>query len=170
MSTAARPIAFLLGSDSDLPVLESAFEVLQQLGIGFHVRILSAHRTPDEASEFARTAKQNGIRVLIGVAGMAAHLAGALAAHSSLPVLGVPVDAGPMRGEDALFATAMMPPGVPVAAMGIGKAAGKNAALMTVRILALSDATIAQQLEELRQRDRSAVLLKDQQVRSRFGC
>lgn len=169
MST-ARPIAFLLGSDSDLPVLESAFSALQQMGIGFHVRVLSAHRTPDEACEFARTAKQNGIQVLIGVAGMAAHLAGALAAHSTLPVLGVPVDAGPMRGEDALYSTAMMPPGVPVAAMGIGKAAGKNAALMAVRILALSDAAIAKKLDDSRAAERKAVLAKDQEVRARFGC
>lgn len=169
MST-ARPIAFLLGSDSDLPVLESAFAALQQMGIGFHVRILSAHRTPEEACEFARTAKQNGIHVLIGVAGMAAHLAGALAAHSSLPVLGVPVDSGPMRGEDALYSTAMMPPGVPVAAMGIGKAAGKNAALMAVRILALSDPAIAKKLEDSRNAERKAVLAKDQEVRARFGC
>jgi phosphoribosylaminoimidazole carboxylase PurE protein len=169
MST-ARPIAFLLGSDSDLPVLESAFSALQQMGIGFHVRVLSAHRTPDEACEFARTAKQNGIQVLIGVAGMAAHLAGALAAHSTLPVLGVPVDAGPMRGEDALYSTAMMPPGVPVAAMGIGKAAGKNAALMAVRILALSDAGIAKKLDDSRAAERKAVLAKDQEVRARFGC
>lgn len=169
MST-ARPIAFLLGSDSDLPVLESAFSALQQMGIGFHVRILSAHRTPDEACEFARTAKQNGIHVLIGVAGMAAHLAGALAAHSTLPVLGVPVDSGPMRGEDALYSTAMMPPGVPVAAMGIGKAAGKNAALMAVRILALSDPAIAKKLDDSRAAERKAVLAKDQEVRARFGC
>ncbi len=169
MST-ARPIAFLPGSDSDLPVLESAFSALQQMGIGFHVRVLSAHRTPDEACEFARTAKQNGIQVPIGVAGMAAHLAGALAAHSTLPVLGVPVDASPMRGEDAFYSTAMMPPGVPVAAMGIGKAAGKNAALMAVRILALSDVGIAKTLDDSRAAERKAVLAKDQEVRARFGC
>ncbi len=166
----SRPIAFLLGSDNDLPVLEGAFAALQALGIGFHVRILSAHRTPDEACEFARSAQQNGIKVLVGVAGMAAHLAGALAAHSTLPVLGVPVDSGPLGGEDALLSTAMMPPGIPVAAMGIGKAAGKNAALFAVRILALSDPAIAAQLQELRQQERTATLQKDQQVRARFGC
>src|SRR5204862_3364454 len=93
--TTSRPVAFLLGSDSDLPTLEGAFKTLQELGVGFHVRVLSAHRTPDEACQFARTAKEQGVRVLIGVAGMAAHLAGALAAHSLLPVIGVPIDSGP---------------------------------------------------------------------------
>ena len=95
-----RPVAFVLGSDSDLTTLQGAFDVLGKLEIGFHVRILSAHRTPEEASTFAREAKQNGIHVLIGAAGMAAHLAGALAAQSLVPVLGIPVDAGPLRGED----------------------------------------------------------------------
>lgn len=165
-----RPIAFVLGSDSDLPVLEGAFAALQELGIGFHVRILSAHRTPDEAGEFARSAPTHGIRVLIGVAGMAAHLAGALAAHSALPVLGVPVDAGPLRGEDALLSTAMMPPGVPVAATGIGKAAAKNAALFAVRILALGDRAIAERLEASRCAERDRTLAKDREVRARFGC
>lgn len=165
-----RPIAFLLGSDSDLPVLESAFTSLKELGIGFHVRILSAHRTPDEACEFARNARQNGVRVLVGVAGMAAHLAGALAAHSTLPVLGVPVDAGPLAGEDALLSTAMMPPGIPVAAMGIGKAAAKNAALFAVRILALQDPAIAERLEQQRQAERDKTLAKDREVRAKYGC
>lgn len=168
--TSTRPIAFLLGSDSDLPVLESAFAALQELGIGFHVRILSAHRTPDEAAHFARTAREQGVQVLIGVAGMAAHLAGALAAHSLLPVLGVPVDAGPLRGEDALLSTAMMPPGIPVAATGIGKAAGKNAALFAARILALSDPAIAKKLEQSRAAERDKTLAKDAEVRARYGC
>ena len=168
--TTARPIAFLLGSDSDLPVLEGAFQTLQEMGIGFHVRILSAHRTPEEACEFARNAKENGVRVLIGVAGMAAHLAGALAAHSALPVIGVPVDSGPLRGEDALLSTVMMPPGIPVAATGIGKAAAKNAALFAVRILALSDTGIAEQLEVSRAAERTKTLAKDREVRAKYGC
>jgi phosphoribosylaminoimidazole carboxylase PurE protein len=170
MATTDKPIAFLLGSDSDLPVLEGAFASLQELGVGFHVRVLSAHRTPDEAAAFARDAQKNGIKVLIGVAGMAAHLAGALAAHSTLPVLGVPVDAGPLQGHDALLSTAMMPPGIPVAAMGIGKAAGKNAALLAVRILALSDAALAQKLTAGRAKERDKTLAKDAEVRKRFDC
>ena len=165
-----RPIAFLLGSDSDLPVLEGAFATLAELGVGFHVRVLSAHRTPDEACEFAQKARGNGIKVLIGVAGLAAHLAGALAAHSTLPVLGVPVDTGPMRGEDALLSTVMMPPGIPVAATGIGKPAAKNAALLAVRILALGDPELAARLEEARAREREKTLAKDREVRQRFGC
>ncbi len=165
----ARPVAFVLGSDSDLPALEGAFEVLQRLDIGFQVRVLSAHRTPEEAAAFARDAGDNGIKVLIGVAGMAAHLAGALAAHSSLPVLGVPIEAGPLRGEDALLSTCMMPPGIPVAATGIGKAAAHNAALLAARILALGDAALAQRLRELRDAERSKTLAKDRAVRERFG-
>lgn len=165
-----RPIAFLLGSDSDLPALEGAFKSLDELGVKFHVRVLSAHRTPDEACEFARSARENGIKVLIGVAGMAAHLAGALAAHSTLPVLGVPIDSGPMRGEDALYSTAMMPPGIPVAATGIGKAAAKNAALMAVRILALSDPELTGRLDAARAEEREKTLAKDRKVRERFGC
>lgn len=168
--TNSRPVAFLLGSDSDLPSLEGAFKILEDLGIGFHVRILSAHRTPDEAGHFARTAKEQGVRVLIGVAGMAAHLAGALAAHSQLPVLGVPIDSGPLRGEDALLSTVMMPPGIPVAATGIGQAAAKNAALFAARILALSDQRIADQLDLLRAAERDKTLAKDRDVRARFQC
>ncbi|MBL8755499.1 MAG: 5-(carboxyamino)imidazole ribonucleotide mutase [Planctomycetes bacterium] len=168
--TTVRPVAFLLGSDSDLPALEGAFKTLTDLGIGFHVRILSAHRTPDEACGFARTAKEQGVKVLVGVAGMAAHLAGALAAHSTLPVIGVPIDSGPLRGEDALLSTVMMPPGIPVAATGIGQAAAKNAALFAVRILALSDESIAQKLEALRAAERDKTLAKDKEVRARFGC
>ena len=169
-TTTSRPVAFLLGSDSDLPALEGAFKTLQELGVGFHVRVLSAHRTPDEACSFARTAKEQGVRVLVGVAGMAAHLAGALAAHSPLPVIGVPIDSGPLRGEDALLSTVMMPPGIPVAATGIGQAAAKNAALFAVRILALSDPSLATKLDALRAAERDKTLAKDRDVRARFGC
>lgn len=165
-----RPIAFLLGSDSDLPTLEGAFRTLTDLGIGFHVRVLSAHRTPEEACGFARDARENGVKVLIGVAGMAAHLAGALAANSPLPVIGVPIDSGPLRGEDALLSTVMMPPGIPVAATGIGQAAAKNAALFAVRILALGDPAIAAKVEGLRVSEREKTLAKDREVRARFGC
>jgi phosphoribosylaminoimidazole carboxylase PurE protein len=165
-----RPIAFLMGSDSDLPALEGAFEVLNELEIGFHVRVLSAHRTPDVAAEFAQNARENGIKVLIGVAGMAAHLAGALAAHSTLPVLGVPIDAGPMRGEDALLSTSMMPPGVPVGTLGIGKSGAVNAALLAARILALSDPALAGRVDALRDAERDKTLDKDRAVRERFGC
>jgi phosphoribosylaminoimidazole carboxylase PurE protein len=165
-----RPIAFLLGSDSDLPSLEAAFTLLEELQIGFHVRILSAHRTPEEATSFARQAQNNGIRVLIGVAGLAAHLAGMLAAHSNLPVLGVPVDAGPLRGEDALLSTVMMPPGIPVGTLGIGKTGARNAALFAARILALGDPQLAERLAGMREKQRADTLEKDRSVRDRFGC
>ena len=165
-----KPVAFLLGSDSDLPDLEGAFSVLEQLQIGFHVRILSAHRTPSEASGFARDAEQNGIRVLIGVAGLAAHIAGALAAHTNLPVLGVPVDAGPLRGHDALLSTVMMPPGIPVGTLGIGKSGARNAALFAARILALGDEDLAVRLSDLREQEREKTLKKDRAVRDRFNC
>ncbi len=168
--TDTRPVAFLMGSDSDLPAIEGALKTLDELEVKYHVRVLSAHRTPDEAVDFARNAKKNGVKVLIGVAGMAAHLAGALASHSNLPVLGVPIDSGPLRGEDALLATVMMPPGIPVAATGIGKAAAKNAALLAVRILALSDAALSDRLDALRSADRQKSLKKDAAVRERFGC
>lgn len=165
-----RPIAFVLGSDSDLPTLEGAFDALKKLEVGFSVRVLSAHRTPEDAAAFAKQARDDGVRVLIGVAGLAAHLAGALAAHSPLPVLGVPVDAGPMRGEDALYSTAMMPPGTPVAAMGIGKAAATNAALFAVRILALADDSVRERLDRYRQAQREKALEKDRKVRDQYGC
>ena len=165
-----RPVAFLLGSDSDLPALEGAFEILKILQIGFHVRILSAHRTPREATGFARDAEKNGIRVLIGVAGLAAHIAGALAAHTNLPVLGVPVDAGPLRGHDALLSTVMMPPGIPVGTLGIGKSGARNAALFAARILALGDEDLAKRLSEMREHERDKTLKKDRAVRDRFNC
>ena len=160
----------MLGSDSDLPSLEGAFQALEELQIGFHVRILSAHRTPKEATDFAQQAKSKGVQVLIGVAGLAAHIAGALAAHSTLPVLGVPVDAGPLRGEDALLSTVMMPPGIPVGTLGIGKSGARNAALFAARILALKDQDLATRLDELRDKERRKTLSKDSSVRKRFDC
>lgn len=166
----SHPIAFVLGSDSDLPVLEGAFLILDELGVAFHVRILSAHRTPEQACGFARDARAKGYRVLIGAAGMAAHLAGALAAHSSLPVLGIPIDAGPLKGQDALLSTVMMPPGVPVGTLGIGSSGAKNAALLAVRILALSDAGLAGRLEAYVAADRERTLGKDREVQARFGA
>ena len=165
-----KPIAFLMGSDSDLPSLEGAFDILNKLEIGFHVRVLSAHRTPEQAATFAQEAEANGVKVLIGCAGMAAHLAGALAAHSLVPVLGVPIDAGPLSGEDALLSTAMMPPGIPVGTMGIGKSGAKNAALLAARIVALSDDSVAARLRAYREADKNKTLEKDQAVRDRFNC
>jgi phosphoribosylaminoimidazole carboxylase PurE protein len=164
-----KPVAFLLGSDSDLPTLEGGFKILDELEIGYHVRILSAHRTPEEATNFAKGAKDQGIKVLVGAAGMAAHLAGALAAHSRLPVLGIPVDAGPLKGQDALLSTVMMPPGIPVGTLGIGSSGAKNAALLAARILALSDDALAARLEAFTEADRMKTLAKDEAVRAERG-
>ncbi len=133
-------VAVVMGSDSDLPVMQSCIEQLKAFGIEPIVRIISAHRTPDIAADFADNAQANGIRVIIAAAGMAAHLAGALAGRTTLPVIGVPLAAaqGP-AGLDALLSTVQMPPGVPVASMAIGKAGAKNAAIFAVQILALAD-------------------------------
>jgi phosphoribosylamine--glycine ligase len=165
----AKPVTFVLGSDSDLPTIEGGLAILTKLEIGHSVRILSAHRTPEQACALARGAKESGIKVLIGVAGMAAHLAGALAAHSLVPVLGIPVDAGPLKGQDALLSTVMMPPGVPVGTLGIGRSGAKNAALLAARILALSDEGVAARLEAFVEADRENTLAKDRDVQERYS-
>jgi phosphoribosylaminoimidazole carboxylase PurE protein len=155
-------IAVVMGSDSDLKVMESCTEQLREFGLQATVRILSAHRTPQLAAEFAETAAQRGIQVIIAAAGMAAHLAGALAARTTLPVIGVPLaaDTG-VGGLDALLSTVQMPPGVPVATMGIGKAGAKNAAILAAEILALTDPALRDKLVEFRKRQEQAVREKD---------
>ena len=165
----AKPVTFVLGSDSDLPTIEGGLKILTELEIGHSVRILSAHRTPEEARALAQGAKESGIKVLIGVAGMAAHLAGALAANSLVPVLGIPVEAGPLKGQDALLSTVMMPPGVPVGTLGIGSSGAKNAALLAARILALSDDGIAERLAAFVEADRQKTLAKDRDVQSGYA-
>lgn len=137
-------VGIIMGSDSDLAVMEEAAKVLKQFGIPFSVTVASAHRTPAKAASFAEKAYAADMRVIIAGAGMAAHLAGVLAAHTTLPVIGVPIDAGPLQGMDALLSTVQMPPGVPVASMGIGKAGAKNAGLFAVQILAQNDPKLTQ--------------------------
>ena len=151
-----------MGSDSDLPVMQSCIDQLKDFGIAPIVRIISAHRTPDIAADFADSAIENGIKVIIAAAGMAAHLAGALAAKTILPVIGVPLAAsqGP-AGLDALLSTAQMPPGVPVATMAIGKAGAKNAAIFAVEILALNNKELAAKLAEFRKAQSQKVIQKD---------
>jgi phosphoribosylamine--glycine ligase len=137
---AATPqVGIVLGSDSDLPQMEGALDVLDGFAVGYEITVASAHRTPDRAAEFARTARDRGLRVLIAAAGGAAHLAGALAANCTLPVVGVPLAATTLAGFDALLATVQMPPGVPVATVGVGSWGAQNAAILAVQILALSD-------------------------------
>ena len=156
------PVAVVMGSDSDMAVMESCITQLRDFGIEPAVRIISAHRTPQVAAEFADSAHKNGIKVIIAAAGMAAHLAGALAARTTLPVIGVPLISGSgLEGVDALLSTTQMPPGVPVATMPIGKAGAKNAAILAVQILALSDESLAQKLTEFKKAQEKKVIEKD---------
>ena len=154
-----KKVALVLGSDSDWPVIKPAREQLKSYGIDYEVRVLSAHRTPEEAAEYARQARDHGFGVIICAAGMAAHLAGAFAAHTILPVIGIPVKGGMLDGLDALLSTVQMPPGIPVAAVTVNGA--KNAAILAAEILAVSDSTLAAKLSEERENIRRQTLGKD---------
>ena len=151
-----------MGSDSDLPVIQKATDMLKAFAVPFEVHIYSAHRTPVEARDFALSARDNGFGVLIAAAGMAAHLAGAIAANTTLPVIGIPCKGPVLDGMDALLATVQMPTGIPVATVAIN--GGANAALLAMQILAVSDPELAKRLDEKRAGDASAVLAKDAAV------
>ncbi len=151
-----------MGSDSDLPTLKKTAEVLNELGIPFEMHVLSAHRTPEETAAFAKSAKEKGFGVIIAAAGMAAHLAGVIAAYTTLPVIGIPCKSAVLDGMDALLATVMMPSGVPVATVAID--GGKNAALLAAEIIALSDPALDAKLVERRKNEAAAVLNKDKVV------
>ena len=159
-------VAVVMGSASDLPVAEKAVAVLREYEVPVEVRGLSAHRCPNEAREFAASARESGFSCLIAAAGMAAHLAGALAANCTLPVIGIPCGGGAFSGMDALLATVQMPSGIPVATVAVDGA--KNAALLAIQILAVTDETLARKLGEARQREKTAVLAKDQELMERF--
>ncbi len=159
-------VGIVMGSASDLPVVEKAIGVLQEYGVPFEVRVLSAHRCPEEARDFASGAKENGFSVLIAAAGMAAHLAGAVAANTTLPVIGIPCKSTNLDGMDALLSTVMMPSGIPVATVAIDGA--KNAALLAVEILALGNPVLADQLVAAREKEKQAVLAKDAELRAKF--
>lgn len=161
-------VALLMGSDSDFPRLEPAVELLRKLAIPCEVRVLSAHRTPDEVVAFVRGAPEREIRVFICAAGGAAHLAGVVAAHTDLPVLGIPLDNPPLNGLDSLLSTAQMPGGVPVAALGAGPGGPVNAALMAARILALLDPALRERLARHRADQTASVLRKDQALQARL--
>jgi phosphoribosylaminoimidazole carboxylase PurE protein len=139
-------VGVLMGSDSDWPLLEDTAKTLKDFGVKFEVRVLSAHRTPERAAEYAQTARERGLKVLIAAAGGAAHLAGVIAAHTVLPVIGIPVKGGALDGLDALLSTVQMPSGIPVAAVALGRSGAVNAALLAVQILALNDAVLADRL------------------------
>lgn len=159
-------VAVVMGSKSDLPIAEKAVAVLQEYGVGAEVRVLSAHRCPEQAREFAASARESGFSVIIAAAGMAAHLAGAMAANTTLPVIGIPCRSGGLGGMDALLSTVMMPSGIPVATVAVDGA--KNAALLAVQILAVADGELARKLDEARRAETQAVLETDAQVRAQF--
>jgi phosphoribosylaminoimidazole carboxylase PurE protein len=157
-------VGILMGSDSDLPTMQEAGKILEEFAVPFELRICSAHRSPERLARYAREAEGRGLRVLIAGAGGAAHLAGVLAAHVTLPVIGVPMESGALGGLDALLSTVQMPGGIPVACMGIGRAGARNAALLAVEILALGDARLKRQLADYRARMVADVAAKDRQV------
>lgn len=148
-------VGILMGSESDLPIMEKAAEVLEEMGTPFEMDISSAHRLPEKTAEYARTARTRGLEVLIAGAGMAAHLAGVLASHTTLPVIGVPINSGALNGVDALYSTVQMPPGIPVATVGIDGA--KNAAYLACEILSIKYPEIARKLEAFREKLRKTL-------------
>ncbi len=158
-----KKVGIVMGSDSDLPVVEKAAEVLREFGVESEMHIYSAHRTPEEAREFSLHAAENGFGVLIAAAGMAAHLAGAIAANTVLPVIGIPIAGGALKGMDALLSTVMMPSGIPVATVAIDGA--KNAAYLALEILAVGDAELRDKLLRFRGEGRENVLKKDKKLR-----
>jgi 5-(carboxyamino)imidazole ribonucleotide mutase len=162
-------VAILMGSDSDLDTMQSAVEVLDKLGVAREVRVLSAHRTPDATHAFVKDADARGCSAFIAAAGMAAHLAGTVAALTVKPVIGVPIDAGPLRGQDSLLSTVQMPGGIPVACVAIGKAGAKNAAYLAAQIIAVSDPALGQKLLDERKQNTAEILAKDKAVRERFN-
>lgn len=158
-----------MGSESDWPVMQSTTDLLTELEVKFEVRVSSAHRTPNETASYVEDATNRDCAVFICAAGLAAHLAGAVAAHTTRPVIGVPIDAGPLNGFDALLSTVQMPPGIPVATVAIGKPGAKNAAYLAAQILALSDAKLSAKLEEERNANRSKIQTQNQSVQQSLG-
>ena len=161
-----KQVGIVMGSDSDLPVIQKATDLLKTLEIPFEVHVFSAHRTPEQARDFALHARERGFGVLIAAAGMAAHLAGAIAANTTLPVIGIPCKGPVLDGLDALLSTVQMPSGIPVATVGVGN--GTNAALLAAEILAVEDSDLAERLRRKRERDTIAVLEKDAGIAERL--
>lgn len=162
-----KKVGIVMGSDSDLPIIQKAADTLKALEIPFEVHVYSAHRTPDEAMHFARSAKENGFGAIIAAAGMAAHLAGAIAANTTLPVIGIPCKSQTLDGIDALLSTVQMPSGIPVATVAIS--GGVNAALLCAQILAVSDEALAEKLDAKRKADMQNVLKKDEAISAQFN-
>jgi phosphoribosylaminoimidazole carboxylase PurE protein len=157
-------VLILMGSDSDLPVMQGAARVLKEFKIPYKITVSSAHRTPERTLDLVASSENAGIEIIIAGAGGAAHLAGVVASHTTLPVIGVPVDSSPLEGVDALYSTVQMPPGIPVAAMAVGKAGAKNAGIYAAQILALSDGKIAKALKDYRKKMAAEVIKKAKKV------
>lgn len=162
MSKNKIEVGIIMGSDSDLPILEDAIKVLKEFEIGYEVRVLSAHRTPDQHAEYSKTARERGLKVIIAAAGGAAHLPGVTAAHTTLPVIGVPIKGKSLEGMDSLLSIVQMPPGVPVATVAINGA--KNAALLAVEIIALLDDVILSKLKDYRRKMENESLAKNDKI------
>ncbi len=162
-------VAVLMGSDSDLPVMQATLEVLGSLGIPYEVKITSAHRTPDVTHNYVKDADGRGCNAFIAAAGLAAHLAGAVAAATLKPVIGVPLDAGPLKGMDSLLSTVQMPGGIPVATVAVGKAGAKNAAYLAAQILALGDDALAVRIRKERQANAQSVMDKDAKLQAELA-
>ena len=162
-----KKIAIIMGSASDLPVVKKAIDTLKSFEVPYEAHVYSAHRTPDEAAQFAASARENGFGAIIAAAGMAAHLAGAIAARTTLPVIGIPCKSNISDGLDALLSTVQMPSGIPVATVAVDGAA--NAALLAIQILAVTDSELARKLDAKRANDAAAVLLKDAEIYNEFN-
>lgn len=162
-----KKIGIVMGSDSDLPIVEKAINMLESLEIPYEVHVYSAHRTPVEAAEFSKNARKNGFGAIIAAAGMAAHLAGAIAANTTLPVIGIPCKSSNLDGMDALLSTVQMPTGIPVATVAIN--GGANAALLCAQILAVEDEALAQKLDKKRSDDAAKVIEKDAKITEQFN-
>lgn len=162
-----KKIGIIMGSDSDLPVVEKAVNTLKSFGVPYEVHVFSAHRTPAEAKDFSANARKNGFGAIIAAAGMAAHLAGAIAANTTLPVVGIPINCGKLDGVDALLSTVQMPSGIPVATVAIDGAV--NAALLCIEMLSISDESLAKKLDNKRKEDSLKVLEKNSAIEKQFN-
>jgi 5-(carboxyamino)imidazole ribonucleotide mutase len=163
-------VLMVMGSDSDLPVMEEAAKILRQFGVPFEMRISSAHRCPDRTAQLSAEAEGRGVKIIIAGAGVAAHLAGVMAAGTILPVIGVPIAGGAINGIDALYSTVQMPGGIPVATVAIGRAGAKNAGILAVQMLSLSDASLVRKLKEFRESMAREVEAKDRELQEKLSC
>lgn len=163
-SESSPMVGIVMGSDSDLPVMQAAADALKMFGITYEMTVASAHRSPARAADYAATARDRGLKAIIAGAGHAAHLAGVLAAHTTLPVIGVPIDSSCLKGWDALLATVQMPPGIPVATMAIGKSGARNAGILAAQMISLADPQLADQLAKFKTKMAAQVEEKARQV------